>query len=333
MTPKSSKTLKPFLSVLSIGDPFGHLNLTLVPLQGRQAQPVDYLLAADAIGAGVLVVTEVSEYGRVPELLAVSSAQQMILLLDGEELVGAKQNRILNTTVLLPAQAQTKIPVSCVEQGRWRHTSQKFGSGSFATSHLRANKSRSVGRNLRQSGQATSDQGEVWQDVAQCIAGSGASSPTGAMHDAMEQRRDLLDAYLSALACPAGACGVIASINGRFAALDMFDKPETLQRVWPRLVRGYALDAICRSRAPGGVFTERGAQGLLEHVGEIECQPCPSAGVGEDWRLESPGVVGQALVVGETCVHLCVFPNDDPDRRVEGGPSIQAPSSRRRHRQ
>jgi hypothetical protein len=38
---------------------------------------------------------------------------------DGEQLVGAKQNRILNMTVLVAAETEVTIPVSCVERGRW----------------------------------------------------------------------------------------------------------------------------------------------------------------------------------------------------------------------
>jgi hypothetical protein len=39
----------------------------------------------------------------VPQLLFINDAMRPVLLLDGEELVGAKQNRVLNLTVLAPA--------------------------------------------------------------------------------------------------------------------------------------------------------------------------------------------------------------------------------------
>ena len=67
------------------------------------------------MAAGTLQVTEVDESGSVPELLATNTGDEMVLLLDGEELVGAKQNRILNITLLAPAMQDTVIPVSCVE--------------------------------------------------------------------------------------------------------------------------------------------------------------------------------------------------------------------------
>ena len=43
---------------------------------------------------------------------------QPVLLLDGDEPVGAKQNRVLNLTILAPPMAEIRIPVVCIEQAR-----------------------------------------------------------------------------------------------------------------------------------------------------------------------------------------------------------------------
>ena len=42
-----------------------------------------------------------------------------ILILDGEELVGTKQKRAANITMLIPAHSAVVIPISCVERRRW----------------------------------------------------------------------------------------------------------------------------------------------------------------------------------------------------------------------
>ena len=304
-----SKTLKPFICGLDVGNAIGHLNLTLVPLAGGGHKQLEYLLAADAIEAGQLIVTEVDEGGNVPELMVTSTTEMMIILLDGEELAGAKQNRILNTTVLLPARAKMKIPVSCVERGRWRYTSDEFKPSGCAPPQMRAHKSASVSYSLRATGRAESDQDEVWDDVACLVEDAAADSPTMAMGDVARQKRQSIEDYIRALKYPAGACGVTVAINGQFVAVDLFDKPDTLERIWVRLIGSYAIEALIRNANENKPFTAKGAQALLDHIGEIECQPFPSVGVGDDWRFEAEDVVGQALVLDDACVHLCAFSN------------------------
>jgi len=82
-----------------------------------------------------------------------------ILLLDGEELAGAKQNRVLNTTILVMEKSETIIPVSCTEQGRWAYTAREFAaSGNIMNRNVRMKKASSVSRNLDQSQAYASDQ-------------------------------------------------------------------------------------------------------------------------------------------------------------------------------
>lgn len=316
-----------------VAEPIAHDNLTLMPLESDYGCRLDYILGAEAIEEGLLTVTEVDEGGSVPELLVTSTAEVMILLLDGEELIGAKQNRILNTTVLLPAKAKTRIPVSCVEAGRWDYRSAEFKAGAYAPANLRASKARSVTRYLRATGAARSDQGEVWDEVAESMEMAEAHSETGSMHDLIDQRRESLDEYIKALAYPESARGVMAAIGGKFAVMDLFDKPETLRKVWERLITGYAVDAMNRARrggkSPG--FSAEDAEGVLKHLRDIECEPHPSAGVGRDWRFEAKEFVGQALVAEGCCVHLCAFPNTgNRGRGSHPGPRIEPPSRRSR---
>jgi len=294
------------------------------------------MLSNEAIEAGTLTITEVSEDGSVPELLAVNDGPQLILLLDGEELVGAKQNRIMNTSVLLRPNSKTRIPVSCVEQGRWRRTTREFSSGSYSPSFLRQRKSKSVSYQLRALGEARSDQGEVWRSVAESMESLCAESPPMAMNDAVQQRSQSFETYVNALGYPQDARGVIAAVNGKFAAADVFDSPETLETIWSRLITGYAMDAVALKAAEpdkaSRSLTARGALALLEHVGEIGCDVCPSVGLGKDWRFEAKDVVGQGLVAKRACVHLSVFPNDGSNQDNERPSRIVPPSRRRRGR-
>jgi len=310
----------------------GHRNLTLVPLrgEGHQQRFQNYLLASEAIDAGVLTVTEVDESGTVPELLAVNDADRPILLIDGEELQGAKQNRILNTTVLLPPKSKTRIPVSCVEEGRWSHVSPTFKTGNYAPSSLRQRKSRDVQYSLRARGQAESDQGAVWDSVAEQIEASASPSPTHAMSDAMATLGDVLGRYQEALPYPSGTCGVVAAVCGRFVAADAFDSPSTLEAIWARLVASYAMDAEATKDKGGKPFTAKAADVLLEHVAEQHCQAFDAVALGRDLRFEAEDVLGQALHVEDHLLHLSVFPpTSDQPRGGYFDPRISPPSQRR----
>jgi len=324
-------SMKDVLPEWTPADAIGHRNLTLVPLrgEGHQHRFQGYLLTSEGIDAGVLAVTEVDEAGTVSELLAVNDADRPVLLIDGEELQGAKQNRILNTSVLLPPRSKTRIPVSCVEEGRWSHVSPTFRAGNYAPSSLRQRKSRDVQCSLRARGRAESDQGAVWDNVAEQIDACAVPAPTRAMADAMATLAEVLRRYQAALPYPSGACGVVAAVCGRFVAMDAFDSPSTLEAMWPRLVASYAMDAENAKNKAGRTFSAKAAEVLLEHVAEQQCQSFETVGMGRDVRFEAEDVLGQALRVEKRLLHVSVFP------RTKGrpcgarlGPCIRPPSQR-----
>jgi len=305
-------TLAQFLHGIRTGDAIRHGNLVLVPLLGP-AQGLDYQPAVEAIETGGLTVSEVSEGGSVPELLAVIEIDQKVLLMDGEELVGAKQNRTLNTSILLPPRSKTRIPVSCVEAGRWRYASRGFSGGTRLSSKLRRLMSGSSSGSYRSSGVAGSDQGMVWNEVDRYLSSTGSSSASGAMHDAFVQQEELLNEYVESAKVPPEARGVAVAVCGRFIALDLLGRPDVFNRLWTRLVSGYAMDAIDSEETakPAGSFDAHEADRLLARLGEIECDTFASVGVGEDWRFETPDILGHALVAEGTCVHLSAFPGAD----------------------
>ena len=89
----------------------------MFPLLLPEDDAPGYLTLDEALAAGHASVTEVSEAGSVPELLVKNLAPSPVLILDGEELVGAKQNRIVNLTILVAAGADAAHP-RVVRRGR-----------------------------------------------------------------------------------------------------------------------------------------------------------------------------------------------------------------------
>ena len=106
-----------------------HGNLAVFPLFSDQAGSLPHMLLADALSKDLIDVLEVGS-GSVPTLLVRNRASAPVLILDGEQLTGARQTRMAARSVIVGGRAKTNIPVSCVEQGRWRFTSEKFSAGS-----------------------------------------------------------------------------------------------------------------------------------------------------------------------------------------------------------
>jgi hypothetical protein len=145
--------IKNYLEQAKIGRKQTYKNLTIFPLLSTYFLDLDYLLLDEALVGGLIEVVEVDQEGSVPELKVINKSPRMVLILDGEELVGAKQNRIVNTSILIQGNYTIVIPVSCVEQGRWSYDSPRFFSQErMMSSGLRAMKSEQVNYSVRVSG-------------------------------------------------------------------------------------------------------------------------------------------------------------------------------------
>lgn len=104
------QALSATLRSLEIGSPIRSGPLALFPLLRADAPPAAYALLDEALDAGAAEVTEVSEGGSVPELLFRNRSGRDVLLVDGEELAGAKQKRGLNLTILVGAFQEGEDP-------------------------------------------------------------------------------------------------------------------------------------------------------------------------------------------------------------------------------
>lgn len=296
------------LAGLTLGAPQVHLNLALFPLIAEFDRAPAYLLLDDALERKLARVSEVSAEGRVPELAFENSSAEKILLVDGDELVGAKQNRILNLTILVGGGQKVVIPVSCVEQGRWRYGKHDFVSAGRALfAKARARKMSGVTASLRRSGERHANQSQVWADVADKVAFCGAESETLAMSDAYESRAAQVEAYVRAFRAQSRQQGAVVAIDGRPVGLELFDSATAFSRYLEKLVRSYALDAIETANGKPLAPSEAEVRGFLDSIRAAEGERFAGLGEGEDIRLTGEGVAGGALALDGRLVHLAGF--------------------------
>jgi len=292
----------------------------MYPVLGPAGEPRDYLTLDEALAAGTASVTEVSQGGSVPELLFRNRGDKAVFLLDGEELVGAKQNRILNISILAPAHKDIVIPVSCVEAGRWSHSRPDFMTASRAQfSESRAKRSAQVSADIARSGSRRSDQGEVWQDISMKMHSLGSRSATQAVERAFEDHEGRLREYVAKMSAADGQVGAVFGIAGRIAGVELFDNPEICAALLPKIIRSYALDAIDPRFAANERFEEEDPQRFLNRVAGAETREAPAVGEGTDIRFENAsGVAGGALYARNRVVHLVAFAMRGPDLRSSG---------------
>ena len=296
------------LGGVTVGNPVQFRNLVMYPLLGTVAKPAAYLTLEEALGAGKCKITEISDAGSVPELFFENLSPDKVLLLDGEELMGAKQNRVLNLSILIGGQIKIKIPVSCVEHGRWRHQSAQFHSPERVMySRGRAAKMSSVSASIRDRGTRHSDQGEVWDLIAQKSARLNAHSDTGASEAIYEKHRASTQEYTQAIQPQPGQLGALFAINGEVVGMDLFDAAPTFNKVFGKLLTSYAIDAIdvdqeVTDAPPKGIVEQ-----FLKHITAAKIESFNAVGEGHDIRLESAKVVGAGLQDGDRLVHLAAF--------------------------
>jgi hypothetical protein len=265
-------------------------NLAVVPLIDPSTGPARYLTLDEALARGQTEITEVSEAGSVPQLRLLNRGSDRVFLLDGEELVGAKQNRILNLSILVPAQTDLDIPVSCVEQGRWSWRSRRFsGSERVIFSKLRRSNAEFVSANLKAHGRRDGDQGDVWDRISDKARRMSVHSDTGAASALYERYQQDLDEFVSEISTISGQVGAAFLVNGRFAGLDVLAGPDFLARLLPKLVRSYALDAVddgeTGSSGPATVSDGvHAVQAAIEAIAGMTATRLPATGCGQDGR-------------------------------------------------
>jgi len=309
------QTVKSYLEGIKVGEKQTYRNVAIFPLFSETDGSPRYHTLKEALAGGYLTIGEVSEGGHVPELKVTNSAAIAVLILDGEELAGAKQNRIVNTTILLRAHSETIIPVSCTEQGRWSYASAHLHeSGNIATSKLRHINKQNVMASLHSTGQFRSDQGAVWDNIHEDLSKLNVEAPTGAMQDGYAAREKDLDDYLGQFPYLPGQKGMLVLVNSEVAGMDIVSLETAYAGLHPKLVKSYAMEALmsngkAKHSALGGT-----AKAFIVQALACNGKRFKSVGHGWDLRFEGKTIVGSALVYNKKVIHAAFFRTTEAEK-------------------
>jgi hypothetical protein len=316
-----NKLVSDYVNHLTMGTKQSYRNMAVFPLVCDRKSSAEYLLLDEALEENLIAITEVDESGTVPELTVENRSEKNLLILDGEELVGAKQNRIVNVTILIAAHATLTIPVSCVEQGRWSYQSRRFTSKErVMPPRMRMKKSAAVYNSLLNDGSFAGNQSETWDMIDEKLSSHGVDSHTASMGDIYEHEENVIDDYIKHFSVQDNQVGLVVMINNQVVGSDCFARHDTLQKTFPKLVKSYVLDAIDADAKKKKYMSssQKGAL-FLSDVSNCLVKERPSISLGNDIRLVSQKVIGSAFSMDDEIVHLTAFARDEKDTRKRTG--------------
>jgi hypothetical protein len=278
------------INQFEVGAPAVHAALTLFPLFPCNPPTLEYIGLDEAIARGAHAA-ELNEAGNVENLAFDNPLDELVFLYEGEALVGAKQNRIVQRAALLGPKTATQLPVHCVEQGRWGYRSRLFDAvPRAATPAVR---------------KAKGNQSAVWASVAHSNARLSVVSLTAADEDAFVAYGESIDEFVIALPRASGQCGVIAAISGSIVCLDYVGRSDVFAGLYRKLLRGYALDSLGRpDRRPAKPATVRR---FLSGLADARQTLSPAVGIGSETRL-SGAAHGIELSAHAELIALSAFP-------------------------
>ncbi len=287
-------------------------SLTAVQLLAEPANTIAFISSSKAIANKFLEITEASIGGSVNEIYVVNHSQFFIFLMDGDILSGAKQNRVLNTSILLGPQSKTIIPVSCVEQGRWNYKSDKFDTTDYiAPVELRKSKAEYVSASLKCDQSHRSNQFGIWNTVRDVSQKMNVNSRTANLSDVYSERQGAYEKFINAFKCDEGANGVAFFINNKLINIEIFNRTDIFEEYFPKMLKGIAMDAfgIRQKGELNKAEAEYKTVELLDQIEALTPEIHKGVALGNENRFVTNNVTGFALEYNSNLIHFTAMRN------------------------
>ncbi|MBM3269913.1 MAG: hypothetical protein FJZ01_19950 [Candidatus Sericytochromatia bacterium] len=306
-----------YLDRLSVLPGKDYKGLTVYALVAKEEFPLgDYLTLDEAFKRGSLKVTELEGGAQVNTLLLENTGDRHVFILAGEVLKGAKQDRTIQSDLLVPPRSgKLKVSAFCTEQGRWVETSRQFQAAEI-----------SVPNSVRKAAKQAKEQGKVWDNIARAQSKLSVSAPSGAakaIYESSSVQADMKP-YLEKLAdvpkLDPHTVGVAAAFGDKLVALDVFGDDDLLRKLYSKLLRSYVVDVM--GDAWHGTTSAEDVRKFLSSASRADWEKGKTDGVGLGIEFKEPPLAGSALLYKEMVVHSDLFLADvetiedrRPDRR------------------
>ncbi len=280
---------------LSLAEPVFLRNLTLFPIKDGSDRNTLNLTTIDEVLE--------SKKGRFCELkdpdvnkiIFDNGGGLPVLMIDGEEVTGSLQNRIIARSIIARAQSRQQIPVICAEEKRWKEL------GGFKTGYCSYPKIRSIlASSIKEETQQI-----IWKEIERKLTVTRVQSKTSSMHEIYENLSEEIERYLEGFSgLNQNSVGFVGVAGNQILGCDLFSSPEIYQKFEEKLLRSYALDAIEYQRQRGSIPE---VEGFINRVISALKLVKPKRSLGH-LRFKGTKLSGQAVLFEDRLVHISAFP-------------------------
>ena len=288
--------MKQLLKDIKIADPVFLRNLQVYPLQGLSSNGHRILMIEEVLDTGSGDFQELDD-PRIDLVSFNNKSDDPVLLLDGEEIIGALQNRIVAASTYIEPRTAGDIEVVCAEEGRWKEL------GGFATGYCSYPGLRAI---LSIHGKKRDGlQNTVWQEIDRKLTVTKTLSATSSMHDIYNNLQDEVSRYVEDFSgLDRATVGFVGVAGGKILGCDVFSDAASYRKFESKLMRSYALDAIEHRRAGGMSCDVQMFLGNIEKTVASKRRPA----IGHHFKLKSAVLSGQGIYHKSSLIHLSAFP-------------------------
>ena len=289
-----------------ISDPKQKNNIVLFYLSSKEKIKNNFITFPEAFFKNLVKVEEVNDKGNIGYLKVTNLSEQKLLILDSEQIIGngIRQNRVVNSTTLIPEFSNVIVKVSCCEKNRWSPAvaNELNLSNSLYFSKGRINNFTDIYT------QRNTDQFKIWDDISDKLKEFGSRSFTGSVEDIYNKRRHNVEEIVSSFNPGPDDIGVAIATGNCLVSLDIFLSNEIFKIYLPKLIRSVALDSFKKTGYKSFVKTIDVHKLLrLIELSEKKIDKPNTGTLGQHIRFNSEVVVGSCLNYKEKMVHFSGF--------------------------
>ena len=287
--------------------PQSHEHMAIIPLKTEPNYKLDILTLKKGFELGLAEVKECKQ-STVNTLIVKNNSITPLLLIDGEEVIGGDQNRIVNATILIAPKSESPISVSCTEQGRWGYKSEFKSSIHIADFNTRKAK-------LRAKRSNEPVQHAVWSSIEDLESSINFASPTRAMSESYDAQKTNHEEFLNAFPTVKGQNGVLVIVNGEIKGFELFLNPEIYSHFHERIIKSYLIN----SKAENTTFTINvdEARLLIENAKKSTFEDKQSSGLEKAFEFENSEGFGNLYVYEGEILHWSYFEKSGDEKAAE----------------